>query len=277
MSSFAEKSISFTKMSGQGNDFIVIDNSQGDRTMEWKKCAQKWCRRRTGVGADGLLLIEQSDSADFTLRIFNTDGSEAEMCGNGARCAAAFAFEQKIAHFQMKVETLAGIVEASVDGVDVSIKTTDPGQIRENIKLNITGKDLVICSINTGVPHAIVFTDGVEHVPVEEMGPAVRFHQEFEPEGTNVDFVEILGPRKLSVRTYERGVEAETLACGTGAVASAIVCSMCKDIGNPPIDVVMPGGTLIVDFQRSGDLFRDVWLKGEVKWVYRGEIIGELT
>ncbi|MEA3224242.1 MAG: diaminopimelate epimerase [Thermodesulfobacteriota bacterium] len=275
MSLFTEKSISFTKMSGHGNDFIVIDNSQGDRTMEWKKCAQKWCRRRTGVGADGLLLIEQSDIADFNLRIFNADGSEAEMCGNGARCAAAFAFDRKIASHQMRFGTVAGIIKASVDGIDVSIKMTDPGQVREDIKLNIEGKDLSVCSINTGVPHTILFTDDIEHIPVGGIGQKVRFHQEFEPEGTNVDFVEIIGPGKIRVRTYERGVEAETLACGTGAAASVIVCAMCKDIGDPPIDVVMPGGTLIVDFQRQGDRFRDVWLKGKVDWVYRGEIIEE--
>ncbi|MCD6570237.1 MAG: diaminopimelate epimerase [Deltaproteobacteria bacterium] len=275
MSLFTEKSISFTKMSGHGNDFIVIDNMERNISMDWGECARRWCRRRTGVGADGLLLIEQSDGADFTLRIFNADGSEAEMCGNGARCAAAFAFDRKIASHQMRFRTVAGIIEASVDGIDVSIKMTDPGQVREDIKLNIEGKDLSVCSINTGVPHTILFTDDIGHVPVEETGQKVRSHQEFEPEGTNVDFVEIIGPRKIRIRTYERGVEAETLACGTGAVASAIVCSKCKDIGSPPIDVVMPGGILIVDFQRQGDRFRDVWLKGKVDWVYRGEIIEE--
>jgi diaminopimelate epimerase len=270
------KGIFFTKMSGHGNDFIIIDNMERNISMDWMECARRWCRRRTGVGADGLLLIEQSNSADFTLRIFNADGSKAEMCGNGARCAAAFAFDRKIAGPRMKFETVAGIIEANVDGIDVSIKMTNPGQIREDIKLSIEGKDLSVCSINTGVPHTILFTDNIEHVPVEETGQKVRFHQEFEPEGTNVDFVGILGPRKILVRTYERGVEAETLACGTGAVASAIACSMCKDIGNPPINVVMPGGTLIVSFQRQGDRFRNVWLKGKVDWVYRGEIIGEL-
>jgi diaminopimelate epimerase len=268
--------IVFYKMSGHGNDFIVLNGDGAKKGLDWKEYAPQWCSRRTSVGADGLLIVEPSEKADFRLRIFNSDGSEAEMCGNGARCAARFAEMQGIAGPLMTFETMAGIIGASIEGDMVSINLTEPKVVNSDILLNINGTELHVCAIDPGVPHSIVFRDHVIEMPADEVvstGRFIRNHPTFDPEGTNVDFVEVMGPSLIRVRTYERGVEAETMACGTGAVASAIVCHLCRDAGEPPIAVQMPGGVLTVEFKREGDEFKDVWLKGEVHWAYKGEII----
>jgi diaminopimelate epimerase len=272
------KAILFTKMSGHGNDFIVIDNRGENLSIDWSEKACSWCRRRGAVGADGILLVEKSNIADFKMKIFNADGSEAEMCGNGARCVAAFAARRKIARQRMTFETLAGIIEADVKNEDVSIKLTEPVGIKDGITLNIGDVELPAFFVNSGVPHTVVFKDNVAEVPEEEIkktGRMIRFHFLFQPAGTNVDFVEILGPGRIRVRTYERGVEEETLACGTGAVAASIITSKFKNIGNPPVRVEMPGGTLSVTFKSKKDNFEDVWLSGKVDWIFNGEIIDD--
>lgn len=272
-----DEAISFSKMSGHGNDFIVLDNRLGSNHLNWKECASQWCERHTSIGADGLLVIEPSTVADFRLRIFNADGSEAEMCGNGARCAARFAVEHGIAGSFLSFETLAGIINARVVHDRVSINLTDPSELRGEVTLNSGDTTLVLFPINSGVPHVIIFRDCVIEMSVDEVdqiGKYVRFHKAFKPNGTNVDFVEVMGPRLIRVRTYERGVEAETMACGTGAVASAIISHIYKKIGDPPIAVQMPGGVMVVDFQKENDYIKDVWLMGDVKRTYEGEIIG---
>ncbi len=262
-------------MSGHGNDFIVIDNRSENITTNWSECASVWCKRRTSIGADGLLVIEPGKAGDFRLRIFNADGSEAEMCGNGARCVAAFATREGIAQPRMVMETMAGLVGAFVKDEVVAIQLTAPSSLADKDSLNIDGMHIFFYFINSGVPHAIIFRDSVAEMPADEVarvGRAVRFHPAFEPAGTNVDFVEIIEPGRIRVRTYERGVEEETLACGTGAVASAIISSRFKDVGDPPIQVEMPGGTLTVDFKNKSNSFEDVWLKGKVEFVYEGRI-----
>ena len=267
--------IAFSKMSGHGNDFIIIDNRSGTVTANWSERAAAWCKRRTSIGADGLIIIEPGTTGDFRMRIFNADGSEAEMCGNGARCAAGFAVRKGFAKNRMVMETLAGMVGASVKDEMVAIQLTDPSSPKDKISLRTGEAAFPVYSINSGVPHAILFSERVAGMPADEVaktGHAVRFHPEFKPAGTNVDFVEILGPSHIRVRTYERGVEGETLACGTGAVASAIISSRFHGAGDPPIQVEMPGGTLIVDFKKSGDSFKDVWLKGAVDFIYEGRI-----
>jgi len=267
--------IAFSKMSGHGNDFIVIDNHSEDIITDWSERARVWCRCHTSIGADGLLILEPSKAADFRLKIFNADGSEAEMCGNGARCAAGFAMKKGFAKPQMVMETMAGMVGAFVEDEVVSIQLTDPSFPEDKSLLDIDDMHIPFYSINPGVPHAIIFRDGVAAMPadeVEKTGCAIRSHPAFEPAGTNVDFVEIIGPGRIRVRTYERGVEGETLACGTGAVASAIISSRFKDAGDPPIQVEMPGGTLTVDFKNKGNSFGDVWLKGRVEFVYEGRM-----
>lgn len=279
-------SIPFTKMCGHGNDFIVVNNEKGALNRDWKSDARSWCRRKTGIGADGLLIFERSDLSDFRLRIFNSDGSEAEMCGNGARCAAFYAMEKNIAGKSMTFETLAGMIEAKVEGRNVTIRLTDVADFKKDLKVDM-GKDGVfnVHFANSGVPHAVLFTEMLGQLPdfrgplndcpgeaIRNVGRAVRYHPAFGPAGTNVDFVEFAGSGHILVRTYERGVEDETLACGTGAVAAAIVSSEYMKGGSPPICVDMPGGTLWVDFRKKGSRFESVLLKGPVQWVFQGEL-----
>ena len=267
--------IAFSKMSGHGNDFVVIDKHSENIIADWSERASVWCRRHTSIGANGLLILEPSNVADFRLRIFNADGSEAEMCGNGARCAAGFAVKKGLAQSQMVMETMAGLVGAFVKDEVVAIQLTDPSSPEDKDILDIDDTRIPFYFMNSGVPHAIIFRDSVAEMPADEVtktGYAVRFHPAFEPAGTNVDFVEVIKPGRIRVRTYERGVEEETLACGTGAVASAIISSRFKGAGESPIHVEMPGGTLAVDFKSKGNSFEDVWLKGKVEFVYEGRI-----
>jgi len=264
--------IRFSKMSGTGNDFIVIDNINSTYSVDWKAFAQRYCTRKTSVGADGIIILEPSEKADFTFRIFNADGSEAEMCGNGARCAAAFAHEHMIAGPDMRFNTMAGMLEAKVADGEVSLKMTDPSDIKNDIKLTIDKDHLKAYFINTGVPHTIVFTDRIEDVDVSRTGSGLRNHPYFEPAGTNVDFVQVMDKGHILARTYERGVEEETLACGTGAVASAIISAYTDKVDNRPVRVSMPGGDLRIDFQSRDGSYRNVWLIGEADTVYTGEI-----
>ncbi|HPW68208.1 MAG: diaminopimelate epimerase [Desulfomonilia bacterium] len=264
----------FTKMSGTGNDFIVIDSFHQPVDIDYAQFARKYCARKVSVGADGVLVLGPGDSTvDFTYRIFNADGTEAEMCGNGARCAAAFAVEQSIAGEHMRFKTLAGIVEARVNPRDVSIRMTMPHGLKQNIAIMVEGREAVVHHVNTGVPHAVWFTSELEDFPVDAVGRAVRTHPFFSPAGTNVDFVQVTGPGGIRVRTYERGVEAETLACGTGAVASAIVSHATGRVGASPVRVSMPGGILTIDFTWMNGDYSDVWLTGEVSFVYTGTLV----
>ena len=273
-----DKGIVFFKMSAHGNDFIIIDNTDGNLSLDWQHYSSIWCHRRLSVGANGLLVIEQSKSADFRLRIFNSDGSEAEMCGNGARCAAVFAFEQGIADSRMTFETRAGIIRAKVADDTASIQLTDPKWEKERVELDIDGETLTLYCVNTGVPHAVLFVNDVWDMSDEEVkrkGNLIRFHRAFEPEGTNVNFVEIAGPGDIHIRTYERGVEEETMACGTGAAASAIITHLYGNGGNSPFTVKVSGGILKIDFNKIDSHISDVWLTGRDICAYRGELLYE--
>ncbi len=263
----------FTKMSGTGNDFIVIDSFHQPVDIDYARFARKYCARKISVGADGVLVLGPGDgTVDFTYRIFNADGTEAEMCGNGARCAAAFAVKRSIAGEHMRFRTLAGIVEARVNPGDVSIRVTEPHGLRKDIAITVDGREAVVHHVNTGVPHAVWFISEIEGFPVDSVGRAVRTHPIFAPAGTNVDFVQVTGPGSIRVRTYERGVESETLACGTGAVASAIVSHAAGRVGASPVRVSMPGGNLNIDFTLKNGDYSDVWLTGEVSFVYTGTL-----
>ncbi|MFY9399361.1 MAG: diaminopimelate epimerase [Desulfomonilia bacterium] len=262
----------FTKMSGTGNDFMVIDAFHHPLDMDWSAFARRYCPRKVSVGADGVLVLSPSEEADFRYRIFNADGSEAEMCGNGARCAAAFALKHGIAGRSMRFSTLAGIVEARVNPNDVSVKVTDPRDLKPGIVLDVDGRTVEVHHVNTGVPHTIWFTDDLDVLPVDSLGRAVRMHPFFAPAGTNVDFVMVSGGNAVRVRTYERGVEAETLACGTGAVASAIVSHATGRVNASPVSVSMPGGSLSIEFTPKNGGYGDVWLTGAVSFVYTGTL-----
>ncbi len=264
--------IAFTKMAGTGNDFIVIDDTRTARKMDWKAFAARHCTRRTGVGADGVLVLTTSADTDFCLRIFNADGSEAEMCGNGARCAAAFALERGIAHDTMRFSTLAGPIEARVEGAEVRLRMTPPVKIQPHIAILIDSHEYCLFSIDTGVPHAILFHDDIASLAVDTLGRGIRLHTRFAPAGTNVDFVQVTGVNRIRVRTYERGVEAETLACGTGAVASALMAHRFRGVSGPPVYVNMPGGELKIDFTFGNGTCTNAWLIGAVETIYSAEL-----
>jgi len=265
------RDIEFVKMVASGNDFVVIDNRRikisSSRLLDF---AKEVCDRNYGVGGDGLIVIEPSKAADFRMRIINSDGSEAEMCGNGARCVAIFAKENKISGKTMKFETLAGVIEAEVDGEIVRLKMSDPTDFRREVMLAIDNEKYTAHSVNTGVPHAIIYVENLESLDVKRLGREIRYHRDFGLKGTNVDFVEVLKGNVLRVRTYERGVEDETLACGTGVVASAIISAVVKDFKSPVICLTKGGDKLKIYFKRSGDQFTDVYLEGGVQEVFSG-------
>jgi len=269
------RDLKFTKMVASGNDFIIIDSGSqilADCGYSFKEVAKRLCERRLSVGADGMLVIESSKKADFKMRIFNPDGSEVDMCGNGSRCVALYAVENGIAKRQMKIETRAGILDAEVVGLRVKVRLTDPGSIKLNKRVKVGNKNYKIHFINTGVPHAVYFARDIDKIDVEKVGSKIRFHKSFKPEGTNADFVKVLSPKELKIRTYERGVEAETLACGTGAVASAILSSMVYGF-KPHIDVNTKSGEVLrVYFDVEQKNIKNVFLEGEAKAVYNGRI-----
>jgi diaminopimelate epimerase len=265
----------FVKMSGSGNDFIVVDNRDGRLDIEPRALAERICRRRMSVGADGLILVESSSKADFRMRILNADGSEAEMCGNGARCVARFAEMLGIAGPHMTFETLAGIIHAQVVGSRVKLQMGRPQQIRLDQSIEVDGVAHHVHSINTGVPHAVLLCSDLEAIPVRALGREIRFHPAFQPAGTNVDFVTALDAQTLVIRTYERGVEDETLACGTGTVAAALVAAT-LGIVSSPVDVrVRSGETLTVSFTGNGPEFHEVFFEGDVRLIYQGELMAE--
>jgi diaminopimelate epimerase len=265
--------VSFTKMSGAGNDFIVVNNIKGSFDIDWPAFAIRYCAPKTGIGVDGVVVLDKDADTNFAFRIFNADGSEAEMCGNGARCAAAFAVEHGIAGQTMRIKTPAGIIEGRINGADTAIKMTAPFGLKTGITINVGSRKMTMHIINTGVPHTIILTEYIEDEPVDKLGRIVRYHDHFKPAGTNVDFVQVMPQGHIRVRTYERGVEAETYACGTGAVASAIVCTELGKISGPPVHVHMKGGVLKIDFTKRDKTYRDVWLMGPVMTIFTGEVI----
>jgi diaminopimelate epimerase len=265
--------IPFMKMSGSGNDFILIDHRKPIlNENEMKDFARKVCQRRVSVGANGLILIERSEKADFKWRFFNSDGSEPEMCGNGGRCAARFAWLKGIAGPSLTFETLAGILSAQVDGERVKLEMTKPFGLKLDERISIEGKEMVISSINTGVPHAVFFLDDIDGADVFRIGRAIRYHPHFTPAGANANFVRCENPSRLSIRTYERGVEDETLACGTGVVASALVAAF-KGLVKSPVSIKTRGGeTLNVHFEIKAGEVKRVFFEGDVHIIYEAEM-----
>jgi len=257
------KRIEFTKMVASGNDFIVIDKKLSGRIPA---LARSLCDRRLGVGADGLILLNKLKNADLRMRIFNADGSEAKMCGNGARCAALFGRKSK-----GRIFTQAGVINTELRPGRVKIRLTEPKGIRLEIPLKVNGRLIKVNFINTGVPHAVVFVNGIDNIDVVNIGRRIRFHTKFSPAGTNVDFVEVKGSNLVGIRTYERGVEDETLACGTGSVAAGLIFALKSGLDRL-IKVGTRGGEeLKVYFKKENKSFRDVWLEGSAKIVYKGE------
>jgi len=266
------KTIKFTKIVASGNDFIIVE-PKNSRTQELKNFAKTICNRKYGVGADGLLILEKSKIADIKMRIFNADGSEAEMCGNGARCVALYVSAiRNVQYAILKIETKAGVIESSVCKDNARIKLTNPRGFKLNIPITVNNRILHVNYIDTGVPHAVIFVEGLDKIDIAGIGRNVRNHKEFAPRGTNVDFIEILNKDKIKVRTYERGVEDETLACGTGAVASALLYAILYPLySTHRVNVFARSGEILrVYFERINNGFKNVWLEGNVREVYKG-------
>ncbi|MHC1726359.1 MAG: diaminopimelate epimerase [Syntrophobacteraceae bacterium] len=275
----SQKRIRFTKMTGSGNDFILIDNRGLEiGREEGRELARLACRRKVSVGADGLILIENDPEVDFKWQFFNADGSEAEMCGNGARCAARFAWLKGIVEKEsISFRTLAGVIRAQILGERAKIRMTQPHGMETDIAVELPECSLSLDFINTGVPHTVFFTESeaqLEVLDVFNRGRAIRFHQRFQPSGSNANFAFVRSPHHISVRTYERGVEAETLACGTGSIATALIAAA-RDLATSPVEVLTRSGeTLVIHFdEMSRDkIFSGVYLEGDAKVVYDAEL-----
>lgn len=277
------QAVAFTKMTGCGNDFILMDNRQAElNAFEPAALARSLCRRRLAVGADGLILIETDPELDFRWRFFNCDGSEAEMCGNGARCAARYAFLKGIVTARrLRFRTPAGIIRGEIlSDCRVKVQVPNPPPAAPALTLFIGDQVFTCHSIDTGVPHAVVFVEDairLRTLNLDHWGRALRWHGAFDPQGTNVDFVAVLDSRNLALRTYERGVEQETLACGTGAIAAALMACNRHGLGSPLRVTTSGGEVLTIHFQRAADRFTEVYLEGEAKVVYEGQLGDPLT
>jgi len=268
------KGLKFTKAVATGNDFVILDHVRSKQLPvpdDLGEFAKVVCERKRSVGADGLLVIEPSKEADFRMRIFNPDGSEASMCGNGSRCAALFARTSGIVKKdRMKIETLAGIVKAQVNGDVVRVRLTDPKDIRWNFCLTIHQCPYRVSFADTGVPHVVHFVDDIDRIDVRSLGSSLRYHEDFSPGGANVDFVEVTDGGAIKVRTYERGVEDETLACGTGVVASAVIAAESEKLASPVVVHTKGGEVLKVHFDVIAGEYRNVYLEGAARLVFEG-------
>lgn len=270
------KGIEFYKMSGAGNDFLVIDNRDAHIPEEIKpEFARIVCERKISVGADGILLVEESDKATLRMRHFNADSTEGEMCGNGARCLARFAHLIGAAPKNMTIETMSGILEAEVHGESATIRLNPVTLKKLHQKIEIDGKNLLIHYIEEGtpgLPHTVIYRDDLTFEgDIEEEGRKIRYH-DFFPRGTNVNFCTVIGEDTILNRTYERGVEHETLACGTGSAAVAAVSHLLGLCGTD-VNIEMKGGRLRVTLSDS-DL-NSIFLSGDARIVYKGSLTGE--
>lgn len=281
------QAIPFTKMSGVGNDFIVVDNRTGVLDeIEMHAFARSVCARRLSLGADELIVIEPPMAGgDLTMRTINPDGIEVEMCGNAARCVARYAYLHGIAPSQMTIDTLGGPVVAWVDGDRAWVKLRVTSPPRLNCALTADGEPHVVHTVAiSGTPHAILYLDDVANAPdalIHRLGAAIRHHPDFmalnglsngiEETGTNVDFVQVMDRHTLWQRTFERGVEGETLACGTGAVASSVISALLGWVDSP-VRLHVLGGDLGVSFERLGDAFTELLLSGDARFVAEGTL-----
>jgi diaminopimelate epimerase len=262
----------FTKMNGAGNDFVMIDNRSGEVRLSAEEIV-RICDRHRGVGADGILLLEPAENrADFRMRYYNRDGGEAEMCGNGARCFARFAKRVAKAGDDLSFETPAGVIGARMEGAQVRLTMSEPRDLRMNLDIWAGDKTFRGHFINSGVPHVVIPVAKLADAEVQACGESIRRHEMFAPAGANVNFLERRGEREIAIRTYERGVESETLACGTGVVASALVFAVMERLSGPIGVLVKDGTELKVGFARDGERFTDVTLTGPAEFVFEGTI-----
>lgn len=255
--------IQFNKYQGAGNDFIMVDSRSFVFPKNNIELIHKLCDRRFGIGADGLILLELSDKQDFTMVYFNADGKEGSMCGNGGRCIVAFAKKLHIIKNKTTFEAADGLHFAKIENDLVNLQMADV----ENIEIYDTHTFL-----NTGSPHHVSFCDAVSNLNVAEMGSKIRYGAPYFEEGTNVNFVEQISGNSFKVRTYERGVEDETLACGTGVTAVAIAANKTNKTTEEKIYIEVLGGKLEVSFKKEGNSYKNVFLKGPAQFVFEGKI-----
>lgn len=274
-----DRLVPFVKMSGSGNDFIMIDNRAGlldpDRLGDWIRAV---CRRGVAVGADGVILVQNDPlgEVDFAWRFFNNDGGEAEMCGNGGRCVVRWAHDLGLASAQTAFRTQVGVIRGWVlGGREVRVQLTEPRDYRATVSLALPTGAITAAHLDTGVPHAVLEVADAQAVDVATLGRAIRMHDAFAPRGVNVNFVQITGGHDVVIRTYERGVEDETLACGTGCAAAAVTLARAGRVQNPVRLATRSGEELTVDFHAAGETVRDLTLQGPVRYVAQGEILPE--
>jgi len=265
--------LEFTKMSGAGNDFVLVDNRTQKLDLSPAQIV-RLCDRHNGIGADGVILLVPSISrkADWAWRFYNSDGSTGEMCGNGARCFGRFVQRLTGVGRDFTFETEAGIIAASFQGDKVTVSLTTPKDLRLDQKIPLATGTETVHSLNTGVPHTVVYVPDADKAMVEKQGPEIRRHPHFAPKGTNVNFVQVLGKNHIRVRTFERGVEGETLACGTGVTASALISSRVYHFESPVKVQVQGGDELAVSFKTNNGGFSDVRLMGPAEFVFEGKI-----
>ena len=268
-----EMRIEFAKMVAAGNDFVLVDNrgKKAERMIgKFTKFAKRVCERKHSIGADGLLVLEDSKKADIAMRIFNPDGSEVTMCGNGSCCAAYYAANKRITKNKLSIEAKAGILKAQVSKNAAWIEMMKPSDFKSRFSIDVYDETFEVDFVNTGVPHVVYFVDDLASFDVKRYGKVIRYHKEFAHEGTNANFVKVDDRHEISIRTYERGVEDETFACGTGAVASAIVASELHSVESPVKVKTQGGEVLTIHFKKKDGAYKEVFLEGEVKLVYEG-------
>ena len=270
---FPRMVLEFTKMNGAGNDFVLVDNRSQKVKLDRDQIIHL-CHRQRGAGADGVILLVpcSSGKADWAWDFYNNDGSAAEMCGNGSRCFARFVQKLTGKKDGFTFETGAGIISAAFNGDRVTVSLTPPKDLRLNQQVPLSAGAETVHSLNTGVPHAVVFVPDADQAMVQQLGREIRRHPHFAPKGTNVNFVQRLGPSSIRVRTYERGVEGETLACGTGLTASALISAKLHQFNSPVKVQVQGGDELEVSFKQNNGDFSDVRLTGPADFVFEGRI-----
>ncbi|MDR0956631.1 MAG: diaminopimelate epimerase [Endomicrobium sp.] len=264
--------INFAKLTAAGNDFILIDNRKNIIIHEnCQSIAKKLCNRKYSIGGDGLILLEKSIRKDFKMKYFNSDGSHASMCGNGARSIAKFAYDSNITNSKMVFETDAGTINANILPNDkVRLNLYKPKDIKPNIEIEIDKIKINANFINTGVPHTVIFVDDIEKIDLLKCGRKIRYNKIFAPNGTNVNFVQVVKNNTIFVRTYERGIEAETLACGTGIIAAGII-SVLKNFTKSPVNIIARGGDeLSVSLKNLNNKIGNVVLEGPVVVAFNG-------
>jgi diaminopimelate epimerase len=265
--------VEFTKMNGAGNDFVLLDGRARQWKLESRQIA-RICDRHAGAGADGMIVLRPcaDGRADWAWDFYNSDGGNAEMCGNGARCFARFVQKLTGAKSGLTFETRAGIITASFQGKRVTVSLTPPKGLRLNQSIALRGGKTEVHCVDTGVPHAVMYVADADQAMVQSLGAEIRGHAHFAPRGTNVNFVQLRGANAIRVRTYERGVEGETLACGTGVTASALISAELHGLTSPVRVQVQGGDVLEVSFEKQGGKFAHVRLTGPADFAFEGKI-----